>query len=679
MADARKIAGNTLTGINIIPTREQEKNLITYATTCQQLLINQFSIRSYMEMVDRSYMRENDWTEAQRKARIANRNGDAHKIQDIIVPVVMPQVETALAYASNVFLTGYPIFGVAADPSLQDSAMQMETIIAENAIYARWARQLMMFFRDGYKYNLHAVELDWCQKTNWTVETDITAANSAKPKKQLWQGNCLKRMDMYNTFFDPRVHPAEIHEYGEFAGYVEIMSRMRMKQFINDLYETVPAATADRAFASSPATGAIVSSTAPFGYYVPNLNPEAILNRGNLQGFDWLAWASNAETAPKGIRYNNVYQVTRLYARIIPADFNIFIPEKNTPQVFKLTIVNGSVLLQIERLSNVHNYIPMFFGQPIEDGLDYQTKSFAANVVDMQAIATGMLAGYMASKRRLVGDRVLFDPLRVREKDINSTNPAAKIPVRPSAYGKNISEAVHQFPFRDEQTQTLLNGSMTVMSLADKINGQNGPQQGQFQKGNKTTTEFTDTMGHSNDRNRLMALMTEMQVFTPLKEALKLNILQFQPPGSIYNRDKKVAVNIDPVQLRKQAVLFKVSDGMQPTDKIMGSDVMQTAFQVIGSSPQLAGQYNIAPMFSYLMKLNNADIGPFEKSPLQLQYEAAVQSWQQVAIEIAKAGQTPPPQPAMPPELIQELQAKQQTGGVNPSATQAALQSTQGS
>lgn len=678
MADANKLAKGTVTGLNIQPTPEQEKQLIRFCQSAQQLLINQFSIRGYMTMIDRSYMRENDWTDAQIKARRANRAGDAHKIQDIVVPILMPQVETALAYMSNVFLTGYPIFGVAADPSLEATALQFETIIAENAITSRWARQLMMFFRDGLKYNLHAVELDWQQRTSYSIETDISYANSAKPKKVLWQGNTVKRMDMYNTFFDPRVHPAEIHEFGEFAGYVEIMSRMRMKQYINDMFDHVPAETARRAFESSIGTGAIQSSAAPFGYFVPNLNPDAILDLANLQGFNWINWANNTQDSARGIRYSDVYQLTTMYGRIIPSDFGFQVPEKNTPQVWRMKIVNGQVVLHVERLTNVHGCIPMFFGQPIEDGLDFQTKSFAANVTDMQSIATAMMAGYMASKRRLVGDRVLYDPLRVREKDINSNNPAAKIPVRPSAYGKAVSEAVYQFPYRDEQTQTLLQGATTMVSFADKINGQNGPQQGQFQKGNKTTTEFTDTMGHSNDRNRLMALMTEMQAFTPLKEAIKLNILQFQQQGSLYNRDKKVSVNIDPVELRKQAVLFKVSDGMQPTDKLMGSDVMQTAFQVIGSSPQIGQAYNIAPMFSYLMKLNGADLTPFEKSPLQLQYEQMQGQWQQVAMEAVKAGQPPPPQPPMPPELVQELQTKQQSGGVTASPTTAALQSTQG-
>lgn len=660
---------------------EQEKQILLFASSAQQLLINQFSLRTHLEQIDRDYQRENNWTAADLRARLANRNGDAHKMRDVTIPIIMPQVEAALAYMSNVFLTGYPTFGVVSTPDMENAALQMETIIAENSVTAGWTRQLMMFFRDGLKYNIHGVEADWQQRTVYNLENDITGPNGAKAKKDLWAGNVLKRLDLYNTFFDPRVPLSEVYSDGEYAGYIKIYSRTLMKKYINDLFGTVPVETVVRAFESSPAAGSATSSTAPFGYYVPSVNPFPLMDRQNLDTFNWLNWALNTAAGQKDpIKYNNVYQVTKLYARIIPADFNMRVPDKNTPQVWRFVIVNGSVVLQAERLPNIHNYIPMFFGQPIEDGLDFQTKSFAQNVTDMQDVGTAMLSGYMASKRRLVGDRMFYDPSRVASKDINSRNPAAKIPVRPSAFGKDVKEAFAQVPYRDEQTHSLLEGAQLVSSYADRINGQNPAQQGQFVKGNKTLHEYQDTQGHANDRNQMMAMETESQVFTPLKEVLKLNILQFQKDGSLFNRDTATNVPIDSTTLRKAAVHFKVSDGILPSDKLMSADEYQTVLQTLGSSSALGAGYNLPPMFSYMAKVQfGIDLSPFEKSPLQQQYEAQLQSWQQVAAAAIKAGQPAPAQPPMPPQLQQELQQKAQTGGATPDPSSPALESTQGS
>jgi len=656
--------------------QDQEQAIIKYAEKAQQLLINQFSMRSNMEIIDRYFNREVDWTDENIRAKLANRIGDKRKLQDVVVPIVMPQVESALGYFTNVFLTGYPTFGVAADPATEDAALQMETIIAENSITAGWSRQLMLFFRDGLKYNLHGIECEWQQKKVYDIKTDLTAENNAKPVQTLWNGNVLKRMDLYNTFFDPRVHPSEIHSEGEFAGYIELYSRVKMKKFINELFGSIPASTAMRAFESGPTPTASGNNTNPFGYYVPIVNPWPLMQRTATQGFDWMSWATNStDTLAKGLRYQNVYCVMKLYARIIPADFGLNVPEENTPQVWKFIIVNGNVVLFAERQSNAHNFIPIFFGQPLEDGLDYQTKSFAQNVMDMQDVASTMWNGYIASKRRLVGDRVLYDPLRIREKDINSTNPAAKIPVRPVAYGKPVGEAVYQFPFRDEQTNSLIEGSEAVTRFADKINNQNAAQQGQFVKGNKTLHEYEDVMGHGNSHNQCMALMTEAQVFTPLKETIKLNILQYQGPDVLFNRDQNQQVTIKPDDLRKAAVHFKMSDGMLPEDKQLSTDEFQTALQVLGSSPQLSGGFNMNQLITYMFKLRGADLAPFAKSQLQIQFEQMQAQWQQVAMEAVKKGVQPPPQPQMPPQLQQQLQ---QQAGPTPSQTSTALEGTQG-
>lgn len=656
----------------------QESAILKYASAGQTLLTNQFAIREYLEQQDRYYMREGDFTPEEIRAKFANRLGDKKKLQNITIPVVMPQVESALEYMTNVFLTGYPIFGVASDPSTEGAALQIETIIAENSQQAQWARELIMFFRDGLKYNLCAVECSWQQRNVAAVENDITSPTGSRTQNRLWEGNVLKRMDLYNTFFDPRVHPAEIHREGEYVGYIEVMSRVRMKKFMNDLYGKVDKKSAIRALQSVPAGDGQSSSMAPYMYWRPMINPFPTMLNWNNTGMDWLAWANEVPDSKTGIKYSNVYQVMTLYARIIPADFGLTVPQENTPQVWKFIIINGSVVLYAERQTNAHNYIPIFFGQPIEDGLDYQTKSFSANVQDMQDVGSALWNGYLASKRRLVGDRALYDPSRIRSVDINSINPAAKIPVRPAAYGKPVGEAVYAFPFHDEPTESLVQGATAVTNMANLINGQNPAQQGQFVKGNKTKHEYEDIMGHGNGRNQVMAIELEQQVFGPMKECIKLNILQYQQDAVLYNPNLKTQVSVTATDLRSQAVHFRISDGLQPTDEQMSDDAWQTAIQTIMNAPAIGSAYNVAPMFSYLMKMQGADLSPFEKSPLQLQYEQQIAAWSQAAQQAAVKGLPfNSPQPEMPKALQEELQQKQQTGGVGTSPETIALEATQ--
>ncbi len=449
------------------------------------------------------------------------------------------------------------------------------------------------------------------------------------------------------------------------------MSRIALKRYINNLYGKIPQSVVIRAFESGSSDVA-ARSVKDYGFYIPQINPEAFLNNQSIGSFDWMAWAT--DEARRKIQYRNVYEVFTLYARIIPADFTLYVPQDNTPQVWKFVIINNKVLLYAERCTNAHDNIPIIFGQAIEDGLDYQTKSFAQNVIPFQDLASAAMNANMAGKRKMIQDRGLYDPSRVREADINSDNPSAKIPVRPSAYGKPVSEAYHQIPYDDKLSANLVAESELYVKYADRTNGQNAVQQGQFQKGNKTRREFRDVMGYSNSRNKTMAISVDHQTLTDIKDILRLNILQYQPAGELYNREEGAVVKVDPVSLRKASIIFKLSDGMLPSDKLLNTEEFQVAAQTLGSTPGLGQRYRLDQVFSHLFKQRGVDLRPFEKTEAEIQYEQALAAWQAAFQSIAEQiksmpgitldqiKQQMPPMPQPPaPELIQQ-QMKQMAG-----------------
>ena len=634
------------TNTTLSVSEKSQAGLIEFQRQCYNMLNAQWNVREQMRQVDLTYIRERDMTAVQQKSKVANRYGDSNKFQNITIPVVLPAVEAAVTYQSAVFLQGNPIFGVVANPKFQDAAMQMESLMENHSIRGGWARHIQMAFRDGFKYNWFALECAWEDQVTAKLDTDqqFAGGKQGKPKEVIWSGNVVRRRDPYNTFWDTRVPITEVSEHGEFAGFTEIMSRIRLKAFIETL-PSVITTNLPAAFASG-STSPLSTSSSVASYYIPPINPDAMVNTSMLRtGTDWMAWVSASE-GRQTIDYKNIYEVTTLYCRILPADFAMRLPQPNTPQIFKLIIINHQHLIYVERQTNAHNRLPMLFGSPLEDGLSYQTKSSAQNVTPIQDVASAMMNSVIHARRRAISDRGLFDPSRVSENNINSDNPSAKIPVRPAAYGKPLSEAYYPIPFRDDQSGTLLQEMGTVIKLSDVILGQNPARQGQFVKGNKTQTEYADVMNNSNGRDEGIAIMLEAQVFTPLKEMLKLNILQYQGPASVYYRDKALDVQIDPVKLREAVVEFKVTDGKSPASKQINGDAFQTSLQVIGSSPQIGAAYNIAPMFSYLMKTQGAHLQDFEKSNEQVAYESAMQQWSSMAqLSLSKGIEWKQPQP----------------------------------
>ena len=322
---------------------KQHDALIQYYTS---VLLTQNHVRSTMRQsmrnIDKQYQRETDETLEQTRAKLANRAGDANRYQNIVVPVVKPQVEIATAYQASVFLTGVPIFGVVSNDEFIDEALQMETIIDEQARLGAWTRQLILSFRDGYKYNFGPMEVSWDRQISYNVETDLSkSATEGVPKQIVWTGNKLRRLDPYNTIIDTSVMPSEIYSQGEFAGYTELMGRIRLKKFIAELPDKQTRAT--QAFESG---NVAVVSTDPesANYYVPVINSEQEILRDGGVGTNWLKWAS-IEEGGSSIAYKAAYHVTTLYCRILPGEFTLKVPSQYTPQIWKLIIINHSVII----------------------------------------------------------------------------------------------------------------------------------------------------------------------------------------------------------------------------------------------------------------------------------------------------------------------------------------------
>ena len=616
------------------PSEKSQACIIDYSRSTVNLYVSQWNIRHQMRQIDLAYMRETDWTEEQFKAKRANMLGDSTKFQNITLPVIQPQVENAVTYQQSVFLSGYPIFSAVSVPEFKDEANQMDTIIGEQQDKGNWVHENLTCIRDGLKYNLMAAEVDWKREVTYSLATDTEySTKEGKPQEVLWEGNSIRRMDLYNTFWDTRVLPRDIPAKGEFAGYNELMSRVAFKAFALTLPMRINMTEALQSGFIAPVS--TVGSAGSMGYYYPQLNPDAAVNESMQLGMNWARWAGyTADT--DGQRYKDMYQVTTLYARILPSDFGFKgLPGQNTPQVWKFIIVNSQVVIYCERLTNAHNLIPIIFAQPLDDGLGYQTKSFAKNVQPIQDITTALSNSSIASRRRAISDRMLYDPSRVSAAAINNDSPTAKIPVRPSAYQGELSKAVFPIPFQDNQFQINMAEIQSYRAMANDISGLNPARQGQFVKGNKTLGEFDSVMNNANGRDQTLALTLEGNFFGPMKAIIRSNILQYQGGTSLYNRDAQRMVTIDPVALRQANLVMKISDGMEPSSKLINADTLGSAVQMFTQNPELGSGYNMADMIGYLFESSGAKISQFRKSPQQEAYEQAVGQWQQAVQSLA--------------------------------------------
>lgn len=602
-----------------------QERIVKYVQGVTSLMTSQSNMRMAMLQRDRIYQREMDWTAEHLAARAQNLRGDSSKMQNVTIPVVMPQVEATHGYLVDTFLSSYPVFPVNSTPQYEDVAKQIDAIMGESAVRFQYVRHLSMAFRDGLKYNLMAMEVDWKNLKVYSVANNATKdLVFGVPVETEFSGNCLKRIDPYNLILDDRVAPCEVHEKGDYVGYTELYTRIQLKNLFLELNTTLTM-NADAAFESngtvSAQTGAGDQTNA---YYMPRVNPDA-LRDPNFTAQNWLAW-SGLDTNNK-IQHSDMYEVTTLYIRLIPREFGINTGKEQgqngVPQIFKTITVNRKVPIYVERKSNAHNYLPIVVGQPIEDGLRYQTKSFADNAAPYQFLASALYNSALASQRRKVYDRIVYDPSRINKKDIDKVDPVARIAIKTEAYGKPIAEAFAVMQYRDDGVPNILAMAQGVTEMADVSTGQNRVQRGQFQKGNKTLHEFDTVMDKSDMRPRTMTIIMESGFIQPIKHILKLNILQYQPPAELYNQQTQSVVKVEPSQLRQIAWQFQVADGVLPVSKQFNPEQLQYLAQTAQIAPQLFTQYDVAGMIIYNMKLGGATwVDAFKLQPQQVQQQA---------------------------------------------------------
>lgn len=520
-------------------------------------------------------------------------------------PVVVAQVDSMVGYLAEVFLSGSPLFPVVSSPANREAAETLESLIDDHATLGGYARQLLLFLRDGVKYNISAVEADWSSISQYSISDDLLNLGKNKTEKTAQYFTKLKRWDPYNTIWDRNVAPGDVSLEGDYAGHIEILSRTKLKRLLNRLSVEGEVINAKEAM-----TAKIQGGAESFTNY--RLHPQIsdyVASRRPLDGINYVEYITGKRDSSGKNRIDcvNNFEVVTLYARIMPSEFRLYGTESNTPQIWKFRVVNGSIIIQAKRIISAFDSLPVFFGQPLEDGLGYQTQSMAEAEIPFQTAASTLVNIRFNAARRAVSDRALYDADLISKADINAPVPAAKIPVKSNSLDQNkkISDAYFPIPFDGRGTESAISDAMAIVGFGRELSGLNNPMQGKFQKGNKSVQEWNDTMGGADARLRLPALILEHQVFMPLKETLKLNIYQYgEDTVTISQRSgKEYQAKIS--ALRDKVLSFRVADGYTPKSKLASTDSIVQLMQMIGQSQILQASYGpmLPGMFAHLAQL----------------------------------------------------------------------------
>lgn len=616
--------------------KEAQKKVVDYCVKIIEGHRTLNELRTKMEAIDKAYARyQGGDTEAGQQP--CDATADLFAKDNVVAPIVISQVDSYVAYLSEVFLSGSPIFPIVSSPTQMKYAEQLETLIDDHAMLGGYSRQLLKFLRDGIKYNICALEADWDSLEEFNIVNSYLAEGGKKIDSSDRFYTRIRSMDMYNTIWDTSVAPGDVAAEGDFAGYVERLSNTKFTRLLHklkkqgDVYNVPDALTMSQV----PAGSKFYVRPQVSDYTSPSVRSDEY-------------WENHFEPGKRKSYGGSSVEMTTMYLRIIPADFGIIAPAKNQMQIWQMRILNGSLLISARRVLSAYGRLPILFGQPLEDGMDYQTQSIAEMQIPIQTAATTMFNVRFSAARRAVSDRALYDPTMVDTKDVNSKTAAPKIPVRINPLAKNsIRDAYHPIPFDMRGTETAFQDVASLVEFSKQLSGVNAPRQGQFQRGNKSVQEWQDTMGGSDGRMRLTALCLEHQVFIWLKFMLVLNIYQFGDNAKVVSQRTGETLDIDITELRRHVLSFKVADGYTPKSKLASTEMLTTGMTLLMNSPVLQQSYGpmLPNMYAHMMSLGGV------KNLDQYSPDSQTQQkqMQQQGLMAPPAGGGLPPE-GMPPE-----------------------------
>ncbi|MGE4259167.1 MAG: hypothetical protein AB7F19_07485 [Candidatus Babeliales bacterium] len=565
-------------------------------------------IQNKMDAIDIAYARYTSAVAANSGGKDVSRDAsvacDVFDTKDRVTPpIVVSQVDSYVGYLADVFLSGTPLFPVVSSPKNRIWAEQLETLLDDHAILGGYVRQLLMFLRDGVKYNYSAVELEWDAVQQFSVLADYKAENQQRVDRSERFFTRMKRLNPRNVIRDPNIPVGDISAEGDYAGYIEALSTVKLKRLLKKIAKNGEVYNWGKALSpmldSSPGVLTNMRDDPQISDYVST--------RSSWQtATDWERWFEGRHSSGRSISYGRMFEKVVVYARIIPADLDIKVPQPNTPQIWKFTTINGHCLIEAKRIISAYDQLPILFGQPVEDGLRDQTQSVAEGEIPFQEAAGTLFNIRFSAARRAVSDRALYDSSVIDPKQVNSKAAAPKIPVNFSALSNRTLDSVYkQIPFDMRGTETTIQDAQTIVNFSKELHGLNGPRQGSFQKGNKSVTEWNDTMAGSDNRLRLPAMTLECQVFTPMKNIMMLNIWQYGDNVQLVSQRSGEVLDIDINELRKHVMSFKMADGYTPKSKMASTEMISNGMTMIATSPILQQAYGpmLPAMFAHLMSL----------------------------------------------------------------------------
>ena len=528
-------------------------------------------------------------SEEDKKRRIEHeRTGKAFATAQNL-PLTWVHLDDMMTYYAQTFAPNRGMFYHTAEPQDTEDASQVVALMNNHATYCSYYRHLLRTIFAILKYNVGGMTTFWATDFGPRLTATETGQVVTVPEP-IFSGNKVESFDMYNTMWDPSVEPSMVHKDGEWFATHKMKSHywLKNKCLEGAYFRCEEFLSKD----SAEPTNATVWYRHP--------PAEANMEINDSTGNSWYSILSGSSSYSS----HGSFELTEVFIRINPNDFGL-IPgnaearrQRNRYEIWRITILNDKQIIDCTHMTNIHGWLPAFFGLAHDDLMAESTKSPAELLNPLQEFSSFLMNTHIQANRKNLYGTTFYDPSVIDYSVIPEGEVAARIPMKAQGWGKDIRNAVYHDNNILDTKQTLqdmegvmgiINQFFPTQSLPSAIAGID----------RAIDSQVAAVQQGSNRRQHKGARLLDDTLMRPLRFAMYYNIVQFQEDQQQITdyRGKTVTINLE--KLRVTNLAYVIGQGLKAIDRQAAAQQLQGMFFALIQAPAAGQQVDIIKLLDF--------------------------------------------------------------------------------
>ena len=513
------------------------------------------------------------------------------------LPLTFVHLDDMMTYFAATFSPNRGMFYHTGKPDEATEATQIITLMNNHAIYAGYYRETLLATLNIMKYNLGGFSVAWATDSGPKLSKDQNN-NDVLTVENKWQGNRIVALDMYNTFWDPSVHPTKLAAEGEWVATAEMRSHfwLKSKSAAGIYFNVEDMLEKDSGLSNS--------------VYYRNPPQAAKLTEDQMTAsIDYSSWFSETPDYAQ----SSGFELTTIHIRLNPTEFGLIEGDagvkalRDRYEIWRFTIVNNERIIDATYMNNIHGNLPFYMGVINDDLMGQSQKAVSEIITPLQDFASFLLNIHVQSNRKNVWGLTVYDPTVVDLGAIPAGEVNARVPVKASGYGKDLRTAIWTNQTQLDTKQTL--GDLeSVMGLINQF----FPTQslpGQIASIDRAVdSQVAAVQQGANRRMHKTARLLDDTLFRGMRFACYYNIIQYQPDNATVNDfyGREVTINLE--KLRMTDLPFIIGQGLKALDRQAAANALQNLIYALIQNPMAAQRLDLIALIDYWTNMLDIDV-----------------------------------------------------------------------